>query len=53
MFGSEPDVIRSIAEEYFSNSLLQKVLELVLLTATGPEVYVATIPTYLSDSYDD
>ena len=35
-----------------SNTLLQKVLTLVLLTATGPEVYVAIMTTFLSDSYD-
>ena len=37
----------------FSNTLLQKVLTLALLTATGPEVFVATMTTFLSDSYDD
>ena len=36
----------------FSNTLLQKVLELVTLTETGPEVYVATMTTVLSDYYD-
>ena len=35
-----------------SNILLQKVLTLVPLTATGPEVFVATMTTFLSDSYD-
>ena len=35
-----------------SSDILQKVLELVLLTATGPEVYVATMTTVISDSYD-
>ena len=35
-----------------SNTLLQKVLTLVPLTATGPEVFVATMTTFLSDSYD-
>ena len=35
----------------FSNDLLQKVLALVPLTATGPEVYVATRNTIISDSY--
>ena len=35
-----------------SNILLQKVLTLVLLTATGPEVFVATMTTFLSDLYD-
>ena len=34
-----------------SNTLLQKVLTLVPLTATGPEVYVATMNTIISDSY--
>ena len=33
-----------------SNDLLQKVLTLVPLTATGPEVYVATVTTIISDS---
>ena len=31
-----------------SNTLLQKVLTLVPLTATGPEVYVAIMTTFLS-----
>ena len=35
-----------------SNTLLRKVLKLVPLKATGPEVYVATMTTVLSDSYD-
>ena len=35
-----------------SNTLLQKVLTLVLLTASGPEVFVATMTSFLSD-YDD
>ena len=35
-----------------SNNLLQKVLTLVPLTATGPEVYVAITTTFLSDYYD-
>ena len=35
-----------------SNTLLQKVLTLVPLTATGPEVFVAIMNTFLSDSYD-
>ena len=35
-----------------SNTLLQKVLTLVTLTATGPEVFVAAMTTFLSDSYD-
>ena len=34
-----------------SSDLLQKVLTLVPLTATGPEVYVATMTTIISDSY--
>ena len=36
----------------FSNTLLQKVLALVPLTATEPEVFVVTMTTFLSD-YDD
>ena len=36
-----------------SNILLQKVLPFVPLTATGTEVFVATITTFLFDSYDD
>ena len=36
-----------------SKTLLQKLLTLVLLTATGPEVFVATMTTFISDSYDD
>ena len=35
-----------------SNTLLQKVLTLLPLTATGPEVFVTTMATFLSDSYD-
>ena len=35
-----------------SNTLLQKVLTLVPLTETGPEVFVATMTTFLSDSND-
>ena len=35
-----------------SNTLLQKVLTLVPLTATGPEIFFATMTTFLSDSYD-
>ena len=34
------------------NTLLQKVLKLVPLSATGPEVFVATMATFLSESYD-
>ena len=34
-----------------SNTLLQKVLTLVPLTATEPEFYVAIMTTFLSDSY--
>ena len=35
-----------------SNTLLQKVLPLMPLTATGPEVFVDTMTTFLSDYYD-
>ena len=35
----------------FSSALLQKVLKLVPLTATGHEVYVSTVITVLSDYY--
>ena len=35
-----------------SNTLLQKVLTLVPLTATGPEVYVAIMNTFISNFYD-
>ena len=35
-----------------SNTLLQKELTLVPLTATGPEVLVSTMTKYLSDSFD-
>ena len=34
-----------------SNDLLQRVLSLVPLTATGPEVYVATMTNIIYDSY--
>ena len=33
-------------------SLFQNILKLVSLTATGPEVYVATMTTVLSNYYD-
>ena len=36
----------------FSNTLLQKVLTLVPLKATGPEVFFATMTKCLSNSYD-
>ena len=36
----------------FSNALVQKVLTLVLLTSTGPEVFVSIMATFLSDYYD-
>ena len=35
----------------FSDDLLQRVMTLVPLTATGPEVYVTTMTTIISDSY--
>ena len=35
-----------------SNALLQKVMELVPMTATRPEVYVDIVTTFLSSSYD-
>ena len=35
-----------------SNTLLHKLLTLVPLTATGPEVFVATMTKFISDSYD-
>ena len=35
-----------------SNTLLQKVLKLVLLTATGPEVSVSAMTKFISNSYD-
>ena len=36
----------------FSNTLLQKVLPLVPVTATGPEVFFVTMTTFISHSYD-
>ena len=36
----------------FKNTLLHKVLALVPLTATGPEVFVATMNKFTSDYYD-
>ena len=36
----------------FSNNIIQKVLTLVQLADTGHEVYVATMPTFLYNSYD-
>ena len=35
------------------NTLLQKLLPLVPLTVTVPEVFVAATATFLSDAYDD
>ena len=35
-----------------SNTLLQKVMTLVLLKEIGPDVFVAIMTTFLSDSYD-
>ena len=45
-------MVRSITEDYFVNTLLQKVLTLVPLTATRPEVFVATMTKFLSNYYD-
>ena len=36
-----------------SKTLLKKVLTLVLMTATIPEVYVSTLTIFLSNSYYD
>ena len=36
-----------------SNVLIKKILTLVPLIATGPEVFVATMNKFLSNSYDD
>ena len=36
----------------FLSALLQKVLKLVPLKATRPEIYVSTMTIILSDSYD-
>ena len=36
-----------------SSTLLKKVLSLVPLIATGPEVFVATMTTFISYYYDD
>ena len=35
-----------------SNTIIKKVLTLVLLTATGPEVFDATMTTFIFDYYD-
>ena len=35
-----------------SNTIIQKVLILLLLTATGPEVFVSAMSTFISVSYD-
>ena len=37
----------------FSNAILQRVLTLVPLKATGTEVYFAIMTTLISDTYDD
>ena len=36
-----------------SNALFQKVLKLVPLSATGPEVYAITMINVISDYYND
>ena len=46
-------MVMSVPEEHFFSFLFQKVLTLVPLTATGPEVYITTMTTFISDSYDD
>ena len=35
-----------------SHGIIQKALKLVLMTATGPEVYITTMANVLSGSYD-
>ena len=50
--GSEPYMFRSLSGEQFLNALLKKVLKLVPLTSTGPEVYVAMMTIFLSSYYD-
>ena len=51
MHGSEPDTVRILPEQHFSSAIIEKVLKLVPLTATGPKVYVATMITALFYSY--
>ena len=59
LIGSEADqyVIQNLTwsgvylRSTLSNTLLQKVLTLVPLTATGPEVYVATMTAIISNYY--
>ena len=46
-------MVMSVPEEHFLSFLFQKVLTLVPLTATGPEVFITTMTTFISDSYDD
>ena len=43
---------REYLRNYFSNTPLRKVLILVPITATGPEVFVTTMTKFLSGSYD-
>ena len=58
--GSEADqyVVRNLTwsgvylRSTLSNTLLQKVLTLVPLTATVPKVYIAIMTKFFSDSYD-
>ena len=45
-------MVRSITQENFSNTLLQKVLTLVPLTATVPEVFFTTMTTFIYNYYD-
>ena len=48
------NLTRSVAHPIstFSYAILQKLLKLVPLTETGPEVYVVTMTKFLSNSYD-
>ena len=44
--------LRVYIRSTLSNTLIQKVLTLVTTTATGPEVFVANMTTFISNFYD-
>ena len=45
-------MVRSIPEEYFIKYYYSEGTDIVPLTATGPEVFVATMTTFLYNSYN-
>ena len=45
-------MVRNVPEEQFSSYLFQRVLTLLQLIATGTEVYVSTMTSFLSYLYN-